>query len=173
MVDQPSSGPDTATPSDGRMELRREACTMALYVAICLLAALAAVKEPVGDGDAHTFELVWGTTLGLALAHWFAFRLSARLVASGAFRREDAEAAGAQLAGAVAVALLATIPVLVLPATVELDVVRLVLAAFIALVGVTVARSSGASGLRSVVYGLSILAVGAVVALVKNVLAGH
>jgi hypothetical protein len=61
------------------MELRREAYTMALYVAICLLAALAAVSEPALDEGAHTFELVWGTTVGLALAHWFAFRMSARL----------------------------------------------------------------------------------------------
>ena len=54
------------------MERRREAYTMALNVAICLLAALAAVSEPAPDEDARTFELVWGTTVGLALAGFIA-----------------------------------------------------------------------------------------------------
>jgi hypothetical protein len=62
-------------------ELRKEAFTMALYVAICLLAALSVVSEHGGTSEADTFKIVWGTTLGLALAHWFAFRVSSRLVA--------------------------------------------------------------------------------------------
>ena len=174
MSDELSTIPDAAAGSgDGGAELRREAYTMALYVAICLLAALTAIPEPGADGEHHTFELIWGTTVGLAVAHWFAFRVSARLVAEGALRREDAETAAAQLTGAAAVALLATVPVLVLPTSVELDVVRLVLAAFVALVGYAVARSGGTSQLRSMVYGLVILAVALVVALVKNTLVGH
>jgi len=52
-------------------------------------------------------------------------------------------------------------------------VVRLVLAALIALVGYAVARAAGASHARSIVYGVSILAVATAVALAKNVLAGH
>ncbi len=100
-------------------------------------------------------------------------RVSSRLVASGKVRRQDAEAAGAQLAGAAAVAVLATVPVLVLPGSDELDVVRLVLAALIALVGYAVARGSGATRARSDLYAASILLVATVVALVKNVLAGH
>ena len=63
------------------VELRKEAFTMALYVAICLLAALAAVSESTAED--HVFEIVWGTTIGLALAHWLAFSVSARLVAAG------------------------------------------------------------------------------------------
>ena len=83
------------------------------------------------------------------------------------------QAAGAQLVGALAVALLATIPMLVLPESVELDVVRFSLAGFIALVGFAVARSSGASRTRSIVYGGSVLVVAVTVAVLKNVLAGH
>jgi len=116
---------------------------------------------------------VWGTTLGLALAHWFAFRVSSRLVASGSVRRQDAAAAAAQLAGAAAVGLLATIAVLLFPDSAELDVVRLVLAALIALVGYAVARGAGASPARSMVYAVSILVIASAVALIKNVLAGH
>jgi len=45
--------------------------------------------------------------------------------------------------------------------------------ALIALVGYAVARGSGATRARSVLYAASILLVATVVALVKNVLAGH
>jgi len=87
--------------------------------------------------------------------------------------RHDAEAAAAQLGGAVIVAVLATIPVLVLPDSVQLDVARLVLAGFVALIGYAVARESGASRLRLVLYAAGILVVATVVAVLKNVLAGH
>ena len=51
---------------------------MALYVAICLLAALSVVAEDELEHRGVAINVIWGTTLGLALAHWFAFRLSAR-----------------------------------------------------------------------------------------------
>lgn len=154
------------------VELCKEAFTMALYVAICLLAALTAVSD---DAIAHvdTLKIVWGTTVGLALAHWFAFRVSARLVASGAVRRHDADAAGAQIAGAAAVAVLATLPVILLSESVELAAVRLVLAIFIALVGLGVARTAGATTAWSIAYAGSVLVVAVSVAIAKNVLSGH
>ena len=46
---------------DDRVEMRKEAFTMALYVAICLLAALAAVSESTAED--HVFEIVGGTTV--------------------------------------------------------------------------------------------------------------
>ena len=63
--------------------MRREVLTMELYVAVCLLAASIAV----GGGDGHPEEVnviaaIWGITIGLALAHLFAFRVSARLGSS-------------------------------------------------------------------------------------------
>lgn len=144
---------------------------MALYVAISLLAALIALSDAVSH--VNTFKIVWGTTVGLAVVHWFAFRVSARLVSSGVVRRSDAEAAAAQIAGAAAVALLATVPVLLLPESVELEVVRLVLAVFIAVVGYAVARVAGATNVRSIVYAASVLVVAVLVAVIKNVLSGH
>lgn len=154
------------------VELRREAFTMALYVSICLLAALTAVSDEHAD-QADTFRIVWGTTVGLAIAHWFAFRMSARLVASGATTHHDAESAIAQIGGAAAVAILATIPVLVFPDSAELDVARLALAGFITLVGYAVARGGGASRTRSLIYATAVLIVAAGVAVIKNYLAGH
>ena len=55
-----------------RVELRKEAFTMALYVAICLLAALTAL--PASEAaHAKVIPIIWGvwTTLesGLALVH--------------------------------------------------------------------------------------------------------
>lgn len=153
-------------------ELRKEAFTMALYVAICLLAALIAVSD---DAVSHvdTFAIVWGTTVGLAVAHWFAFRVSARLVASGVVRRHDAEAAGAQVAGAAVVAVLATVPILLLSRSIELEVVRYVLAIFIAVVGYAVARAGGATTVRSIAYAACVLVIAVLVAVTKNLLAGH
>lgn len=146
---------------------------MAMYVAVCLLAALTAVAEQASDGHVRALGIIWGTTVGLTLAHIFAFRVSARVVAQGRIRPSDADAIVAQLVGAVGVAVLATIPVLLWPATAELDVVRELLALFIALVGFQVARSSGAGRVRSLVYGASLLAVAVTVAVLKNVLSGH
>lgn len=161
--------------SEGRghaVELRKEAYTMALYVAICLLAALIALPDsPVTRGQ--VIGIIWGVTVGLAAAHWFAFRVSARLVGAGSIREHDIELGAAQLAGAAAVALLVSIPVLILPPSVELQFAEFELAAFIALVGYAVARRGGARRARAFAYSLAMLTVGVGIAALKNVLAGH
>jgi hypothetical protein len=154
------------------VELRKEAYTMGLYVAICLLAALLALPKE-GGAHAHVIRIIWGVTVGLALAHWFAFRVSARLVGAGSVRPHDVGSAGAQLVGAGCVGLLASIPVLLFSRSLELEIAELVLAAFISVVGYAVARGGGASRLRALIYGLSVLVVAVAIALVKNDLAGH
>jgi hypothetical protein len=158
---------------DWQLELRKEAFTMALYVSVCLLAALTALSERADRDLVEILGIVWGTTIGLALAHWFAFRMSVRLVESGAVRRRDTELALAQLLGAAAVAAANTVPILLLPTSAELDAVRFLLAAFICLVAYVVARSNGSGRGRSVVYAASVLIVAFTVAIAKNVLSGH
>ena len=59
---------------------------MALYVAVCLIAALTALAN-VTAVPGHILGLVWGTTVGLALAHVFAFRIAGRLVHDGVLPR--------------------------------------------------------------------------------------
>jgi hypothetical protein len=71
------------------------------------------------------------------------------------------------------VALLASVPVLLFPESVELDLVELLLAAFIAVVGFAVARGGGAARGRALAYALSVLVIAVAIALVKNGLAGH
>lgn len=154
-------------------DLRREAYTMALYVAICLLAALTAVADRSDAASVDLFLLIWGTTVGLAVAHWLAFRLASRLVAAGSWRQVDVESAVAQVAGAATVAVLASLPLLILPTEAQLAAARLLLAAFLALVGFAIARESGASVMRSLTFGAGIAAVAFVVAVVKNALGGH
>jgi hypothetical protein len=83
--------------------------------------------------------------------------VSARLVGAGGVRSHDVESAGAQLAGAAGVAVLASVPVVLFPASVELELVELLLAGFIALVGFAVARGGGATRARASVYAVSVL----------------
>ena len=158
--------------SEHRWELRKEALTMALYVAICLMASLIVIPE---SDEAHTkvWGLIWGVTLGLALAHWFAFRVSARMVGAGTVRSSDIELAVAQLLGAACVAVVVSVGVLLLPDTVELEGAEYILAALISLIGFAVARGAGASLLRAVVYALCVLVGAVTIAVLKNLLAGH
>jgi hypothetical protein len=154
-------------------ELRKEAYTMALYVSVCLLAALTAAADRNDHGQAKVIGIVWGTTIGLALAHWFAFRLSARLAGSGSVHRHDVLVSTAQLGGAAVVASLCTVPILILSPAAELDAVRLTLAGFIAVVGYQTARSSGSPVRRALLYAAGILVLAMAVAVTKNVLSGH
>ncbi len=83
------------------------------------------------------------------------------------------ESAGAQLAGAAAVAVLASVPVVLFPESVELELVELLLAGCIAAVGFAVARGGGATRARAMIYGVSVLVVAVAIAAVKNGLVGH
>jgi hypothetical protein len=154
------------------LEFRKEALTMALYVSICLMASLIVIPE---SAESHTtvMELIWGVTLGLALAHWFAFRVSSRMVGAGKIRSADIELGGAQLLGAAAVAGVVSVGVLVLPDYAELEGAEFILAGLIALIGFGVARGAGASRFRAVVYALAVLACALIIAVLKNALAGH
>jgi len=151
MADAPA-GPLSGV-GEHRLELRKEALTMALYVAICLLASLIVIPESTAE-HSNLIGLTWGITVGLALAHWFAFRVSARMAGGGTVRATDIEIIGAQLLGAASVAVVVSVGVLLLPDSVELDGAEFLLAALISLAGFAVARGAGASlpgrGLRAV-----------------------
>lgn len=154
-------------PAEDRgVDLKLEASTMALYVSVVLLAALVAFRDSTTTDQDELLGVIWGTTLGLALAHFYAFRVSSRLVRG----RADLTTALAQLGGASAVALLCTVPVLVLPSPTEDDVVRLWIGLLLGASGYTTGRARGDSRLRSFFLGALVLGVGVVVALVKNAL---
>lgn len=92
-------------------EARHEAITMGLYISIVLLALLVGFG---GDRDrADEVGLLWGTALGLVLAHYYALRLASVFArANPRPTRQDWSAGGAQLAGAASVTGIASIPYL-------------------------------------------------------------
>src|SRR5580765_1499570 len=165
---------------EGRVEVLREAATMVLYVSVVEIAEFAALPEghfthgrvtgPVGG---QLLAILWGTALGLAIAHWFAFR-----VAAPGFRGEtpsgrDVQIGLAQLGGAVFVAAVSSLPVLLFSDVRAQETVGDVPAVIIGVIGYFVARASGKSRVPAVFYGLTALALGIVVALVKSGLAAH
>jgi hypothetical protein len=164
---------DVAHHAEHRTELTLEVSTMALYVSVVLLAALVALEDGATTPDREMLGLIWGTTLGLALAHYFAFRVASRLVRGTTFHKRDGEIALAQLGGAAIVAALCTIPVLLLRDSSKNDSVRFELAILLGVAGYAAGRSGGASRLRSLATGAIVLVLGVGVAFVKNALLGH
>jgi hypothetical protein len=155
-----------------RHHLRHEGITMALYVSICLLAELAAFHDTALH-EGLVFAVVWGTTVGLALAHLFAFLLAGRLVEGQHIAAHTRATALAQLAGAVAVAVVVSVVVVAVPTSVELDAARYDLAAVIGIIGYLVARRAGQGLLRAVLFAVAITLVGVSVAALKQWLGGH
>ena len=153
---------------------------MALYVSVVEIAELTALPERhlaggrlAGLDPLELVAIIWGTALGLALAHWFAFR-----VVSTGFRGEhlthnDTLIGYAQLGGAAFVAALSSLPLLVLDDLDEQEAVIYVPAIIIGAVGYFVARATGRTHFRGVIYGAIVLALGVAVATAKNLLAGH
>ena len=169
------SGPTTSTelPADADLEAiraKRETLTMGLYVSITLLAALTVTSAAASQVD--VLAIVWGTTLGLALAHWFAFDLSLRLVDPKGEHRHLNRDLHAALVAAFLVAAVATVPVLLLPDDLELAGARVATAGCIGVVTYDETRSYGASRGRALAAAGIALAVGLAVAGVKHAL-GH
>jgi hypothetical protein len=163
------SGEDHGAARD---QLRKEAWTMALYVAVCLIAGLTALESVVAV-PGRVLGLVWGTTVGLALAHVFAFRIAGRLVHDGRLPKSDQIAGAVQVGGATAVAVLVSLPVLIAPPASELDWARYTCAGIIGVVGYEVARGAERGRVRAALFGLGVLAVALVIAALKHRLASH
>jgi hypothetical protein len=162
-----------------RPRVRVEATMMVLYLAIVLLAEFSALPEGHPSGHATQgpvgWELVailWGTTIGLVLAHWFAFEVAARGV-MGEPESHDRAEIWAELAAAACVATLASVPVLLLPADAARVVVPYVLAIVIGGVAYLVERLHGRSRLWAAGFATLALALGVVIATVKSYLAYH
>ena len=163
-----------------RAEIFREAVTMVLYVSVVEIAELTALPEDhfahgrvTGPVGARLLAIVWGTAVGLALAHWFAFRLAAP-----AFRGEvptvhDTWIGLAQVGGALFVAAVSSLPILFFSAVREQELAGDGPALIIGGVAYLLARRSGKPRVTAVFYGVTALALGVLVAAVKSVLAAH
>ena len=153
---------------------------MTLYVSVVLLATLAALpaghdaSEPVhGPVGRELIAIVWGTTIGLALAHAFAFQVATHGFGGGRLRGQDLKEVIAEVAGAAFVAVVATLPILLFSEDVEQQVVPFVLALTIGVVSYVVERANGRTRTASVVFGVITLLAGLVAATVKNLLSAH
>lgn len=145
---------------------------MVLYVAIVLLATVVAVPSGELTDDAEIAALIWGAAAGLALAHWFAFHLAAQLYSGGRLHREDARSAGAQVAAALAVALVSTLPLLFFEERAGVVGSVLVLTGVIAGVGYVASRRAGTGRHMAVLRAALTVIVGIVVVALKVAL-GH
>src|SRR5262249_62417379 len=74
------------TGTEARAEVFREAITMVLYVSVVEIAELSALPEEhfthgrvTGAVAGKLLAVLWGTAVGLAIAHWFAFQFAAPL----------------------------------------------------------------------------------------------
>ena len=155
--------------TDEQRHLVREALTMALYVSITLLAAETATRSP---SDPRAEEIIWATTVGLALAHWCAFILASRLVGPIHDEVPLTRQLMAELIGAGAIGVVATVVVLALPRDVQWQVARYTIAACVGLVAYAQLRLLGASRPRALRVAIAALAVAEAVATVKRIL-GH
>jgi fumarate reductase subunit C len=178
----PVSDSQRAEIDEDRIEILREATVMAFYVSIVLLATLAALPSGETSGDGHVeggvhgialIGLIWGTTIGLALAHWFAFRLTSSAYGGGHASMKDIRIGIAQIAGAMSVAVLCTIPVLLVGDANDVPVTTFVPALIIGSAGFTVAHASGRTRFQSLILGGVVMLLGVTVAALKNFLVGH
>ena len=156
--------PAGATPVPN--EAVREAVTMVLYVCIVLAAEFVAAGTQA-TSERLALEVIWGTAVGLALAHVFAFNLAAKLLTGGRLSPEVRAAAWAQLAAAAGLALVVSIPFVLFPLEPALRVSAFVVAALIGVAAFAASRGSGAGRTRALVDGLIALAIAVAVVSVK------
>jgi hypothetical protein len=151
-------------------DMRREAYSMSIYVAIVLLSALSVFNDghPPGKGEVFLFEL--GTTVGLVLAHAFASWISTTIIGEGSEEVNPWDLLRVQLGGALFVATLAMLALVVTPTSIELAASRLTVAATIAALVFLESRTSN-SALRAAAYGVLALLAGVLVAAIKSLLA--
>lgn len=152
--------------------LLKEAYTMALYVAITLLAALILLAHEAEGRRAGAIALIWGTAGGLALVHWLAYRLAAALV-QGAASKHDLIAGVVQIAAALAVAAAATVPTLLAPRRHQATVAVYAIVAALGVIGYLFARNAGAKRLPALLTAAALVATTGAAAALKNWLAGH
>jgi hypothetical protein len=147
--------------------LRREAEMMGLYVSLTLLAVLLTGNDLEEHTKLDVLLLVWSTTIGLAIAHWFALVLSVRLVRDPDVHHSAGEMLLSQLLMSVLLAVSASVVVLVLPDRLDRLGARLTAASFIAVIVYVESRVSGRPARQSVLLGLGVLAIAYTIAFVK------
>jgi hypothetical protein len=168
-VSAPAPTPPSVEPSEEvvQRELAREAVTMMLYVSLTLLAALVAIPGDDVPGTLETAALLWGGAGALALTHWLAFDLGARLYRTEGLDRLHRLGGPVSLAAALGVAVVTSIPILLAPDDLASDLAICVLAFMLASAGFAVGRRDGQSVVRSLAGGAIVLVAAGLIVAVK------
>jgi hypothetical protein len=151
---------------------RRAIATMMLYVSVVLMGAVATVPASDLDDDFEVAAVIWGSALGLALAHWFAFNAAAHLFRGEGINREELREGLGEALAAVAVAGLATLPLLLLDATTAAAVSLIALSLVVTVVAYVASRHGGLSRRRALVRG-AVTVVAATAVAVLKIWLGH
>ena len=132
---------------------------MALYIGLSLFAVLMAMPSDLMSSMVESpATLLFLTSLGLLVAHWFAFQLSAQLTHRGRVAREHVDLLAAQVVGGLAVTAVVFVPVLVLGEA-GVTVAMVALLTFIALVGYGAARMIPLTRVRAGLYVAAVIGV--------------
>lgn len=152
--------------------LLREFVVSALYLALALWATALIVPPDVLPSKWVVVAEVYGIAVGLLLMHWLAFSLAVQLVDRAELNLDLLKDGGAQLAGGLAVAAVATLPFIVLDRmNLALTATLWLLGAIPALTGYAIARQRGESRPTSVTIALVVAVIAFVVVWVKVTLA--
>lgn len=144
---------------------------MGLYLAIVLLALL--VGFGAGDERWDEVALIWSATIGLGIAHLFAFRIVSVLATGGRPESEAYWATLGMVGAVVATGAVATVPYLISSDTTDASRASTVLLmGVIGVAGYASARHAGATTLHSLLFTAAAL-VGAAIATVVEVLLTH
>lgn len=174
-----SSIPDAELPiipgddvaSVHRRALAREFFASALYVALVLLAALLALPRDRLPTDHAVMATLFGTALGLVLAHFVAFRFAAHFTAeAGRAEAPLIQEAAAGMAGGLLVAVIAGIPYVLFEGDDALLGSLVALATLPAIMGGAIARLRGRSRTQSLMAAGLALFAAMVVVYVKDFL---
>ncbi|MEE9178305.1 MAG: hypothetical protein V3U46_07735 [Acidimicrobiia bacterium] len=145
---------------------------MSVYLGVILIALVVGLEQSLGTGE--ELLLIWGTSIGLTLAHIFAFRL-ASVYALGVSFTSGWRPIGAIVLAAFAVGATASIPYLgwldiASPSTVTIWLLMLMLMLIVGVAAYLAARSRGWSLAGRLAYTLMILAISASVSVIKYLL---
>jgi hypothetical protein len=138
----------------------REVTVVAFYVSVTLAAELAAASS--GDSKALLVASLWGTAIGLALAHWYAQTITAA-IGRGAFHKGDAVEGLREVGAAAAVALVLTLPFILFATPTALVLSRWGVVIGTSLIALALARSAGAGWTRALTEAAIVFVIGVAV----------
>jgi hypothetical protein len=139
---------------------RREVTTVAFYVSVTLAAELAAASPD--DSKEILVAALWGTAVGLALAHWYAQTITAA-IARGALRKTDAAEGFREIGAAVGVAFVLTVPFVLFATPTALVLSRWSVVIGTSCIALALARSAGAGWTRAFVEAAIVFVIGVAV----------